>query len=496
MGIISSFLKKREVPPDITSNIDEHASAVGQASDPYAGSSPGSSDDDASEKTPKAGTASAASSKAISAGKLFSQFTSSVERLQVQMEALNVSRGASNERFTRISEQIGELRSMIIEAEKKIKNVDVTATKAADLVSTVQPEALAKDVRKIDSKTEQLKAKLEANEAVSADIIAELKRIRNQMILFKGTEGVLKLNEEVKLELISIQKLKAITESHSDKVEKIFMDMQKNYVEFEHIKNKQQDLDNAVNEISKAVGGLTIRQQQAADKKDIIAIDQSIESKSHIMEKQIEKINKFERSLDSMAEVNDKLAELCSYNKQQTSQVQKELEEARSSINSIVEYFKKLTKTTNQKASKDSVDEMKTEIKAELQAVKESQAEAGSSIDGMLHLIGLLKNRLDRQSSSLMHENIGIRENKAIRESKGIRAAYEKEEHRKKKIENLKKKAEHALKKAESAQQLVAIAKKNRNKKIIIEADIAAKKAKKNAEMLLSKVEKAEKKYN
>src|SRR5689334_9433523 len=87
-------------------------------------------------------------------------------KIKGQLDSFAEVRKATTERFSRISEQMGELRGMIIDTNKAMGKVEVSSTKAIDLVESVHPEKLMIEVRKQDGKVEALRASIESNEAI------------------------------------------------------------------------------------------------------------------------------------------------------------------------------------------------------------------------------------------------------------------------------------------------------------------------------------------
>src|SRR3989338_11156483 len=83
-------------------------------------------------------------------------------RIKSQLEALNEVRKANAEQFTRVSEQVGELRGAIMDSNKAISVIEVASTRAIDMVNSVQPDKLMIEVRRTDGKTEALRANIEA----------------------------------------------------------------------------------------------------------------------------------------------------------------------------------------------------------------------------------------------------------------------------------------------------------------------------------------------
>ena len=54
-----------------------------------------------------------------------------ITKIKAQLEGLNEQRQAVNERFSRISEEIGEIRGMGMDTNKAVGNIEASATKAS-----------------------------------------------------------------------------------------------------------------------------------------------------------------------------------------------------------------------------------------------------------------------------------------------------------------------------------------------------------------------------
>jgi len=173
-----------------------------------------------------------------------------VEKLKAQFSTFYELQKATNERFSRIGEQMGELRTMMIERDKDSQRLDAKATQAVDLVKAVQPDKFMVDLRRMDSKVEALKANLESTENILKSTINELKAMRDKMAVFSGMEQVLKINDEVKSELMGIRKIQSTVERHSDKVETLFSEMQKRTKEFVRFHDIVQDLEKGFKQVS------------------------------------------------------------------------------------------------------------------------------------------------------------------------------------------------------------------------------------------------------
>ena len=205
------------------------------------------------------------SSGALSIG----QLTADLDKLKAQFSTFYELNKAATERFTRINEQIGELRTMILERDKDSKMLEAKALQAIDMVQTIQPDKFMIDLRKGDAKIEAVRANLESNEVVINNAISELKSMRNKMQTFSGMEQVIKLNEEVKGELMEIRKMSATTERHGDKVETIFAEMQKRFSDFEKFSDNLKDVDKAVKQVASDLDSIKTRISGFSGKKDV-----------------------------------------------------------------------------------------------------------------------------------------------------------------------------------------------------------------------------------
>ena len=193
-------------------------------------------------------------------------------KMKSQLEALNEVRKANAEQFTRISEQIGELRGALMDSNKAISVIEVASTKAIDMVSSVQPDKLMIEVRKVDGKVESLRANIEANESIMKDIMKEMKGIREQMNFYKGTDQVVKMNNEIKQEIIEIKKTEGMISKHADRVETIFVEVEKKFYDFEKFNEAVKELDRGFKKISTDFDKIRVGIEEKADKKEFIKL--------------------------------------------------------------------------------------------------------------------------------------------------------------------------------------------------------------------------------
>jgi chromosome segregation ATPase len=233
------------------------------------------------------------------------KLSSEVDRVKTSMEAFGEIRKSFTERFDRISEEIGELRSMILDRDRTIQEIELKAVKSSSLVESVQPEKLMSEVRKQEAKIEALKANLEGNESIMDRVMEELKDAKKKIEFFRGVEEIIKLSEEVKSELVEIKKVEASTRINSDKVDTIYSEMRKkiqeldifrgdfqeikvnieqNVKDIDFLKNKigglaeKEELERLVNKVQRYIQALKELDKKSSLSKDVAQLKTLLES--------------------------------------------------------------------------------------------------------------------------------------------------------------------------------------------------------------------------
>jgi chromosome segregation ATPase len=244
-------------------------------------------EEDSAEEAPEEGGGDSAAAAQID--KIQAELT----KINGNVDSLKESRKMTQERFSTMNEQIGELRGQVNDAQRSVGMIEVKATKATDLVESVHPDKLMIQIQKSDGKIEGLRGMLEAKEEMMKNIMDQMKKLRDQMALFRGIEQVLKLNEEVKGELMTIKKISATVERHADRVDNVFVEAQKSFEAFNTFSDKLDTIKSDIKEL-----------QQKVDKTDA-AIQASVKKKD--FDDKIAKIERHDKKVKGMIEELEKL---------------------------------------------------------------------------------------------------------------------------------------------------------------------------------------------
>ena len=139
------------------------------------------------------------------------------------------------ERFSYVSESIGELRSMNLANEKKIANATKEADKVIDIVKEVKPEQLRIDYQRVDMRIKKFEEMIAENKNFVESVVKEFSDLKKKSDVFVGTEALVKLNEDTKKELIETQKLSSQTRLNADKGKEIFLELKKGFGDYQKL---------------------------------------------------------------------------------------------------------------------------------------------------------------------------------------------------------------------------------------------------------------------
>jgi hypothetical protein len=304
-----------------------------------------------------------------------------------KLDSLSEMRKASTERFSLINEQIGELRGMITDLNQQFSKVEVGATKAIEKVDSVQPETFMTELRKNEGKIDALKANLESNESLMQDLMKEIKEMRHKMDLYKGTEQIINLHEEVKNELANTKKTEALMERHANRVETIFLDLEKKFSDFDKFDSIVKDLARQFIKIQADFDKMRVKTDTKADKKEFV----DLVNKFNDFEKHTGNIIKLldERSKHvkddiklTFENIKEQLGEKFGVKVEYKETKEKELKDVDKKDKGIMGIFKKKGDKVGEEAGKEKSGESSEEPAPELPGSDDDSAEEKKPAEG------------------------------------------------------------------------------------------------------------------
>jgi len=271
----------------------------------------------------------------VSSAKVVMKLQADVEKITAELEVFKQFRTMNEEKFHQLSEEIGELRSTLLEKEKKIGEFEAKTARVYDMVEAVQPEELMKNVQKLDARIETSDATIKKDEKLLTNLTTELRDIRSAIAVFKNTERLVKLNTEIGTQLSNIEKVQTKIDRQSSKVEDMFIEMGKRTSKYEVLFDTVGSLENAFKDIVRGFDEVEIGYKNFVQEKDFGKFKKDVQDAIDVEKKnflklkedaqlQLENANQFLTVLEEKEESFDKQSYLL-------------LDEARASLKKVVE---------------------------------------------------------------------------------------------------------------------------------------------------------------
>jgi chromosome segregation ATPase len=193
-----------------------------------------------------------------------------VEYTRAQVEALKQNRMLIDERFAHMSEQVGELRALMVETERANTQVKLAAEKASALVETVQPERLMTQVNRLSARTEEMHALQERYDVMQKTLAENLKEVRAKLQASSSSEeSLIKMREEVKADLSEIRKSELLMQRHSEKVESIFIEFERRAGEMNVISGKLEAQSDLLKDVMRTVDTIKVKVDSSVTRTDL-----------------------------------------------------------------------------------------------------------------------------------------------------------------------------------------------------------------------------------
>lgn len=155
--------------------------------------------------------------------KMLKVLESKIAKLEAKDEANAELRRLTNEKIDRLRENIGELKETIRDIQSERKEFEVGISKTQALVKSVQPEALRKDIRRLETVDSLTQGKMDMLQKKFNNFETRFQAFEEKLRLFKGHEELLELQNKVSKDLRNVEKTMHISEVHASKIENHFV---------------------------------------------------------------------------------------------------------------------------------------------------------------------------------------------------------------------------------------------------------------------------------
>ena len=200
-----------------------------------------------------------------------------IEKLEGKLETEAEQRSGLSDRILNLSEEMGELRSMILSREKIFNDMDVTFEKMKDMVHEVKPEKIKFNLEKKEEHLLELDARAERFDSLLKEMGNEIKNYRQQMSHIKSFDNLESMYDKIQNNLKKIDESKNFIDVKTSKVEQMFSDFNTHSKDFARAAVKVQSFDEMVKDFMKTMEQQSVTIKESAKASDIEKIKASVE---------------------------------------------------------------------------------------------------------------------------------------------------------------------------------------------------------------------------
>jgi len=201
-----------------------------------------------------------------------------LEKLDGKMEMMDRSKYETNERLTHLAEEIGELRTMMMERERSFDKVKSQFEVVKETVTDIRPERLRKVFDKTETDILENKAKIETLTTLVKQLSDESRKVRGLMKKIKSFENLVDISYELERKLSRINEIKNYADVVVAKVENIFSELNQKVSQLENQREKIEKLDELTVEITKMLDEVSVKMTKFVTEKDLKDFKKSLEA--------------------------------------------------------------------------------------------------------------------------------------------------------------------------------------------------------------------------
>ncbi|MBU5688720.1 MAG: hypothetical protein KQA41_00615 [Candidatus Aenigmarchaeota archaeon] len=199
-----------------------------------------------------------------------------LEKIKAFLDAQKDLRTATDEKLQRLTESIGELRSMLFQKESEIDKMNVKVQRIEEVFNDVKPEQYTRELQKRDKELANQNLRLEKLEKMSYDMVKDVNDMRNVFKEIGSVENLVNVSKRINEKFIKMENMLKDVEKISEKLEKHFVEINKKLEEFEEYKNKQLQIDGLSKDLLKAVDDINIKIGKLASEEEVFKLKEML----------------------------------------------------------------------------------------------------------------------------------------------------------------------------------------------------------------------------
>jgi hypothetical protein len=200
-----------------------------------------------------------------------------IEKIDGKLDVMNQIKDNIDERVTQLAEEIGELRTMVLERDRSFDKIAVNFESIKDTLEDLEPNKLKKYFEKKEKEILENRAKIENVENLVKALNEESKKFRGTMEKIKSFENLIDVSYDIDRRISKIKESKDHVDMIVSKVESIFSEMNDKVSELESQREKIDKLDKLSIEMTQMLDEVSVKLNKFAEKKDLGELKKDID---------------------------------------------------------------------------------------------------------------------------------------------------------------------------------------------------------------------------
>lgn len=209
-----------------------------------------------------------------------------VEKMEVRLEKMNAflnaikdEKTSRDETIRRLTEEIGEIRSSIGTIDRKTSQHEILVNEINTTIAELKPQRFVKFLRKEDTRVKMHDAKIQRIEDMTSLLIKRITQVEEVLKKIGSLEKIADFGRDIAKRLVEIENREKRIGRISDRIDSIFMELNKRLDEFMLYKAKQDTLDELSREMMKAIDEINTKIEGFAKKEDLDLLRETLESR-------------------------------------------------------------------------------------------------------------------------------------------------------------------------------------------------------------------------
>lgn len=201
-----------------------------------------------------------------------------LEKVRAYIDTIKDERSTGKEGMQRLTEEVGEIRSNVSALDRKVSESEIKVTEISESLGDLRPHRFLRVMKEQDSSIKMHDARIDKLDDLTSVMLKKVGQIEQVLKRLGSLEKIVNFSKEAAKRLLEIENREKRISRIADKIDGIFMELNKRLDEFVLYKAKQDTLDELSQEMMKSLDDLNTKLQKYAEKDDLDSLRDTITS--------------------------------------------------------------------------------------------------------------------------------------------------------------------------------------------------------------------------